>query len=232
MNIKIYIFICVLLLSTVILTPINGHTKFAETIRRTLVQTVIIKSKTNTAIEADKITIIIPASNIGAGVLIDNNGLILTNYHVVERSLGLSVIVFGDTIMYQADTVRTNKILDLAIIRIHKKLNDEQIVTLGKQSSIWIGDDIFIIGYPYGCAFTVTKGIISGIGRTSIISPYGIRPDGLLQIDAALNPGNSGGGLFNDEGELIGINTLKLSESEGLSFSIPISTVRKFLERE
>ncbi len=160
-------------------------------------------------------------SGAGSGVIISENGYIITNHHVVDGATAIKVRLSSGT-EYTADLIGSNARSDVAVIRINAtKL---KAATLGKSSELKVGQGVVAIGNPLGTlGGTVTDGIISAIDRQVNVEGY---PMTLLQTNAAINHGNSGGGLFNMAGELIGIVNAKMSDSEtgieGLGFAIPI----------
>lgn len=159
----------------------------------------------------------------GSGVIVNSNGYIATNYHVVEGANSVQVTLHnGET--YKASIIGGDDANDLAVIKINaKKLT---VATIGDSSTVGVGDLAVAIGNPLGqLGGTATTGIVSALDRRLTIDD---RTLNLMQTDAAINPGNSGGGLFNGAGELIGIVDAKTSATgvEGLAFAIPINTVK------
>lgn len=168
----------------------------------------------------------------GSGVIISEDGYILTNNHVVNTSSKssyyqvsqaskITVKLYNDETAYEAKLVGTDEKTDLAVIKIEKE--NLPAATLGNSSSLKVGEFVMAIGNPLGMESTVTAGIVSAVNRT--ITSDGVTYN-VIQTDAAINSGNSGGALINSNGEVIGINTLKLSGSgiEGIGFSIPINS--------
>ncbi len=156
----------------------------------------------------------------GSGVIINEDGYIVTNNHVIENATNVKVnLISGES--YDAKLIGTDSRTDLAVIKIEPK-DELPYVTFGDSSTLRVGDSVIAIGNPLGEEFagSASKGIISATNRTLTISGKTLT---VLQTDAAINPGNSGGALVNDRGEVIGINTAKISDSsvEGLGFSIP-----------
>lgn len=162
----------------------------------------------------------------GSGVILSEDGYIVTNNHVVENTTSLSVtLTTGES--YDATIVGTDSQTDLAIIKIDAK--NLSPATLGDSDTLKVGDPAIAIGNPLGeLGGTVTTGIISATDRQITINDETMT---LLQTDAAINPGNSGGGLFNSNGELIGIVNAKESSTgiEGLGFAIPISGAKDII---
>jgi S1-C subfamily serine protease len=166
-------------------------------------------------------------SGSGSGAIIDTQGDIVTNYHVIEGAERLEVTL-ADKTKVSAIVVGVDPNNDLAVLRIQPqgKLTP---LPLGMSTGLQVGQKVLAIGNPYGLDRTLTTGIISSLGR-SIEARNGRRIDGVIQTDASINPGNSGGPLLNSSGEIIGINTAIYSESGGsvgIGFAIPVDTVRR-----
>ncbi len=164
----------------------------------------------------------------GSGVIISADGYIITNNHVIEGASGLVVILnTGDE--YNAKVVGTDAKTDLAVIKIDA--SELPYAKLGISSDLRVGDTAIAIGNPLGQEFagTTTQGIISGLNRSVTIDNKTLT---LIQTDASINPGNSGGALVNCYGELIGINTAKISSAqlEGLGFAIPIDEAKPIID--
>lgn len=159
----------------------------------------------------------------GSGVIISQDGYLLTNNHVIENATKVSVTLKNGE-SYDAALVGTDPETDLAVIKIDA--SGLQAAAIGSSSALQVGDETIAIGNPLGeLGGTVTNGIVSALNREVTIDD---RSMNLLQTNAAINPGNSGGGLFNDRGELIGIVVAKSSGVgvEGLGFAIPIDTAK------
>ncbi len=156
----------------------------------------------------------------GSGVIIDRNGTILTNNHVVQDATELKVTLFNEE-EYDAEIVGTDPKSDLAVIRLKGDHNDLTPLELGDSDDIRLGEIVLAIGNPFGLSHTVTMGIVSAKARGNMgIVDY----ENFIQTDAAINPGNSGGALVNLEGELVGVNTAILSNTrgyQGVGFAIP-----------
>ncbi len=176
-------------------------------------------------------------NSIGSGFIYkvdDKNGYVLTNYHVVKDSDSIMVINSKDK-EFAAKLLGYDDLMDLAVLSIDKK-NVEKVATILKNTNISIGDTVFTVGSPEGKQYrgTVTKGIISGLNR-EVTTSYGNEEYimNVMQTDAAINPGNSGGPLVNINGEVIGINSLKIvqNEIEGMGFAIPIEEVMLYTDR-
>ncbi len=158
--------------------------------------------------------------SLGSGFIIDKEGYIITNNHVVEKADEISVRVSGKE--YKARTIGRDPKTDLALIKLSTPVKDLQPLALGDSDKMRVGDWVIAIGNPFGLEETVTKGIISATGRVIGAGPY----DNFLQTDAPINPGNSGGPLLNLKGEVIGINTAIVAAGQGIGFAIPINTAR------
>jgi len=171
----------------------------------------------------------------GSGVILDSNGNIVTNYHVIEPSLvdggGLEVTL-ADKTKYQARIVGKDKSNDLAVIKIEAPKERLSAIPLGQSAGLLVGQKVLAIGNPFGYERTLTSGIISATGR-SIQAENGRIIENIIQTDAAINPGNSGGPLLNSSGEMIGINAQIVSPSSGsigIGFAIPSDTVRRVVD--
>lgn len=168
--------------------------------------------------------------SIGTGVCIDSNNYVLTNNHVVEGANIINLYLFDGT-SCNATIVWRDSSYDLAILKASKTLPYLKMVESGKYSA---GEEVFAIGTPLALAFkhSATKGIISATNRTiSVDNDYGTTNlNNLIQHDASINPGNSGGPLINMRGEVIGINTVKVVDAEGMGFAIPVDTVHPLVK--
>ncbi len=160
----------------------------------------------------------------GTGIVLNDKGLILTNDHVVAGASSLTVAPKGSsTVTRTATLVGEEANDDLALIKVDPSGLGLKPLSLTSSKSAQVGDAVYAIGNPYGLDETLTRGIVSALGRT-ISAPNGAKITGALQTDAALNPGNSGGPLLNDEGEVIGVNSQIASEAASASGSQPGST--------
>ncbi|HWD72741.1 MAG TPA: trypsin-like peptidase domain-containing protein [Actinomycetota bacterium] len=171
------------------------------------------------------------ASGQGSGMVLDTQGDVLTNAHVVTGATTLSVQVFGQPSIYQAKVLGVDTADDVAVIQIQNpgKLTP---IPLGSSAGAQIGDPVVAIGNALGLAPggpTVTSGIISGLGRS--LSTNTERLTGLLQTDAALNPGNSGGPLADASGKVIGMNTAVSTDGQGVGFAIPIDKITPLIDQ-
>ena len=160
--------------------------------------------------------------SLGSGFIIDKDGYIITNNHVVEGADEIKVKL-ADGKEYKAKVIGRDPKTDLALIKISSIFKDLPALPLGDSDKIRVGDWVLAIGNPFGLEETVTKGIISATGRAIGSGPY----DNFLQTDAPINPGNSGGPLINLSGEVIGINTAIISSGQGIGFAIPSNMAKK-----
>lgn len=170
----------------------------------------------------------------GSGIVVDNEGYILTNAHVVKlngQTIEKPSIQLYDGTTVEGHTVWVDSTIDIAIVKIDSKVNLVP-AELGDSDSLKIGQSAIAIGNPLDLAFqrSVTQGIISGLNRYVGQVSGGGYMNGLIQTDASINGGNSGGPLLDAEGKVIGINTVKVSTAEGLGFAIPINSVKTILE--
>ena len=171
--------------------------------------------------------------SLGSGVIIDaDEGYIITNNHVIEDAEEIKVIMF-DKREVKATIVAADPPSDLAVIKVDP--GSLSTVELGNSDQLSVGEWVVAIGSPFGLHLnhTVTAGIVSAVGRSSVISRNNF--EDFIQHDAAINPGNSGGGLFNLDGELVGINTAIATDgfsraNAGVGFAIPINMVKRVLE--
>ncbi len=160
----------------------------------------------------------------GTGIVLNDKGLILTNDHVVAGASSLTVASKGSaTVTRPATLVGEEANDDLALIKVDPSGLGLKPLALTSSKSVQVGDAVYAIGNPYGLDETLTRGIVSALGRT-ISAPNGSKITGAIQTDAALNPGNSGGPLLNDQGEVIGVNSQIASEAASVAGSQPGST--------
>jgi S1-C subfamily serine protease len=163
----------------------------------------------------------------GSGFIIDPEGLILTNAHVIEGADQV-LVTLKDGREFAGDVLGVDALTDLAVIRVEAE--DLPVVTLGNSEQLRPGEWAIAIGNPLGLDNTVTAGIISGTGRSSAQIRVPDKRVSFIQTDAAINPGNSGGPLLNEVGEVIGVNTAIIGGAQGLGFAIPINTAREIAD--
>ena len=168
---------------------------------------------------------------LGTGIILSEDGYILSNSHVTGEKFGICYVTIDEN-TYKGTVVFSEPDLDLSIIKVNAK--NLKPIALGDSSNIKIGRQVFAIGNPIGYEFkrTVTSGIISALNRTIKIEEgenVNYISD-LIQTDATINPGNSGGPLINSKGEVIGINTVKITSAEGIGFAIPINVIKPVVE--
>jgi len=163
--------------------------------------------------------------SLGSGFIINKEGYILTNNHVVENASEIIVTLSKDKKKdYKAEVIGRDSNLDLALIKIEAG-GDLPVAVFGDSDKMEIGQWVMAIGNPFGLGGTVTAGIVSQKGRVIGAGPY----DNFLQTDASINPGNSGGPLFNLSGEVVGVNTAIIAGGQGIGFAIPINMVKDIL---
>ncbi len=182
---------------------------------------------TSRAVTFDFFYGMVPQEGQGSGFVIDKDGHILTNFHVIENARQLEVTLHNRK-KYKATIVGTDPPHDLAVIQI--KAPDLVPAVLGDSRNLQVGQKVYAIGNPFGLSGTMTRGIVSSIRPVS--EPNGSRIEDAIQTDAAINPGNSGGPLMNWHGEVIGINTMIMSnvgQNAGIGFAIPINTAKAVL---
>lgn len=185
---------------------------------------------------------------IGSGVIISESGYILTNEHVSGAKYGSCYVTMEDGKNYNANVIWSDSNLDLAIIKINMKCVN--YAKLGDSDNLRVGESVYAIGNPIGFEFqkTVTSGIVSALNRTIIFNESeqsaiknennysrnnenDIYMSNLIQTDATINPGNSGGPLINNDGEIIGINTVKITSAEGIGFAVPVNVIKPIIQK-
>jgi len=170
--------------------------------------------------------------SLGTGTIISEKGYIITNWHLAGNKYSSCYVTLDNLNVHKGEVIWADENLDLAIIKINAKgLN---YLSLGDSNNINIGEEVYAIGNPIGMEFqrTVTSGIISGVNRTIKITDNKEESymEGLIQTDASINGGNSGGPLINKKGEVIGINTVKIETAEGIGFAVPINTIKPIID--
>ncbi len=159
--------------------------------------------------------------SLGSGFIVDKEGYIITNNHVIEGATEIRVRLSTEK-EFEAELVGRDPKTDLALIKI-KSWSELLVLELGNSDRLEIGEWVMAIGNPFGLSQTVTVGIVSAKGRVIGSGPY----DDFIQTDASINPGNSGGPLFNLQGEVVGINTAIVATGQGIGFAIPINTAKE-----
>ena len=166
----------------------------------------------------------------GSGVIISENGYIVTNNHVVDNADNIEVVL-NDNRTFNARVIGTDPSTDLALIKIDEK--DLPFIYYGNSDNVKIGEWVLAVGNPFNLTSTVTAGIVSAKARNIGILPDQFAVESFIQTDAAVNPGNSGGALVNTRGELVGINTAIASQTgtySGYSFAVPVNMVKKVVD--
>lgn len=211
------------------INPSEDHTIYSAVAKKAMPSVVGI---TTVELQRDLFFGMREVSGVGTGVIIDKRGYILTNSHVVRDGNAKEVkVLLNDGRQINAEVLWSEKSLDLAIIKVEG--NNLPVAELGDSDEIEVGEIAVAIGNPLGLSFqrTVTQGIISGLNRTITDGASGMTIENLIQTDASINPGNSGGPLLNSTGQVIGINTAKVTSGEGLGFAIPINTAKPIVEQ-
>jgi len=179
---------------------------------------------TSKAVTFDFFYGLVPEEGQGSGFIIDKDGHVLTNYHVVADARQIEVTLHNRK-KYRATIVGADRSHDLAVVQI--KVPDLTPMVLGDSSKLQVGQKVYAIGNPFGLSGTLTRGIVSSIRQVQ--EPDGMKIEDAIQTDASINPGNSGGPLLNMHGEVIGINTMiasNVGQSAGIGFAIPINTAK------
>ena len=178
---------------------------------------------------------------IGSGVIVTENGFILSNEHVTGPQNGTCYVTISGGNNYEGKVIWSDSNLDLSIVKINIKCIS--YAKLGDSDTIKVGESVYAIGNPIGFEFqkTVTSGIVSALNRTIIFKEDDTTQGGenkkdvymsnLIQTDATINPGNSGGPLINNNGEIIGINTVKITSAEGIGFAVPINVIKPIIQK-
>ena len=187
---------------------------------------------TSTSVAYDFFFRAVPQSGMGSGAIIDTQGHIVTNYHVIRDAELLEVTLPNKT-KHKAKVVGTDANNDLAVIQIDVPRGGLTPIPLGTSKGLQVGQKVLAIGNPFGLDRTMTTGIISALGR-SIQAENGRIIDDIIQTDASINHGNSGGPLLNNQGQIIGINAAIVSPNDtgnyGIGFAIPVDTVRRITD--
>lgn len=167
----------------------------------------------------------------GTGFVWDDQGHIITNFHVVQGGSTFVITFHNDEKQYKAKVVGTAPNKDIAVLKLEKKPNQLKAITAGTSKNLMVGQMALALGNPFGLDHSLSKGIISAVGR-KIHGIGGVKIHDMIQTDAAINMGNSGGPLLNSSGELIGMNTMIFStsgSSSGLGFAVPVDTIKRIV---
>jgi serine protease Do len=170
------------------------------------------------------------AQGFGSGVILSDDGFIVTNNHVIDGAQNIKVIL-NDKREFEARLVGTDPSTDIAILKIEAE--DLPFITFGDSDALRIGEWVLAVGNPFNLTSTVTAGIVSALGRNLRINDDQYSIEAFIQTDAAVNPGNSGGALVNQQGDLVGINTAIASQTgtyTGYSFAVPVTIVKKVVK--
>jgi S1-C subfamily serine protease len=172
-----------------------------------------------------------PAEGAGSGSVLDKQGHILTNYHVVEDANKVWVTLPGGTKPYEGEVVGQDPDNDIAVLKIDAPPEELNPIPIGTSDNLRVGQRVYTLGNPFGLEGTLTTGIISNLNRT-LPSRTGRDMKSIIQTDAAMNPGNSGGPLLDTSGRMIGMNVAiatKSGQSAGLGFAIPVNRIRQIV---
>jgi S1-C subfamily serine protease len=164
----------------------------------------------------------------GSGWVWDNEGHIITNFHVVQGGTRFVITFHNDSKQYEAKLIGTAPEKDVAVLKLEKKPSKLLPISLGSSKELQVGQYSFAIGSPFGLDYTLTTGVVSALGR-KIDGVGGVKITDMIQTDAAINMGNSGGPLLDSAGKLIGMNTVIFStsgSSAGLGFAVPVDTIK------
>lgn len=173
----------------------------------------------------------IEGSGVGSGAIIDKRGHILTNHHVIEGADKILVKLADDDTNYVATLVGADEEYDIAVLRIDAPADRLQPIALGRSDTLRVGQKAYALGNPFGLEGTLTTGIVSSLNRSLPSRVDGRAMTGMIQTDAAMNPGNSGGPLLNTAGEMIGMCVAirsTVGQNSGVGFAIPMNRIRRF----
>lgn len=186
---------------------------------------------TTTALVRDFFSVYETTAGSGSGSIIDKEGHILTNYHVIQEARQIEVTLANDK-KYKANPLGADPDNDLAVLKIEAPAAELQPIPLGASKDLFVGQKVLAIGNPFGLDRTLTTGIVSGLSRPIRSEMTGRLIEGVIQTDAAINPGNSGGPLLDSRGRQIGINTMIYSPSGGsvgIGFAVPIEAAKRII---
>lgn len=196
-----------------------------ETVNRS-----VVNIQTETVQGVDFFDMAVPSEGAGSGSVLDSNGHILTNFHVIDGARRVEVTLY-DSRSYDAEIVGIDPTSDMAVLKIDAPKESLEPVTIGDSSSLKVGQRVFAIGNPFGLERTFTTGVISSLNR-EISSRNQRRIKSIIQTDAAINPGNSGGPLLDSGARLIGMTTAiasKTGQNTGVGFAIPSATIARIV---
>lgn len=185
---------------------------------------------TTVSVERDFFFNIVPRQGAGSGSIIDKDGYILTNYHVIHEARSLEVTL-AEGSKWKGKLVGTDPDNDLAVIKIDAPSNKLTVIPVGDSDQLLVGQKVLAIGNPFGLGQTLTTGVISSLGRT-LRADNGMLMEDIIQTDASINPGNSGGPLLDSSGNLIGVNSAIFSPtgaSVGIGFAVPANTAKRVI---
>lgn len=204
-------------------------TNILETVSETVVGISKIKNTGDTIFLSNGAT----SMGLGTGVIINEKGYILTNSHVSGEKKSSCYVTLKDGRNYNGTVIWSDSDIDISVVKI--SVDSLKATELGDSDNVKLGEKVYAIGNPVGFEFqrTVTSGIISAIDRSIKIEEENkvSYMEDLIQTDATINPGSSGGPLINENGEFIGINTVKITSAEGIGFAIPINTIKPIIEK-
>ncbi len=176
----------------------------------------------------DHVPSVAPTLGVGAGFLLDQEGTVVTNVHVVDNA-ALVIVTLYDGRRVQAEPLVLDPFNDVAVLRIQATVGPFATVSLGDSGRLRVGQKTFVVGSPFGLGFTLTSGIVSGLGPS--VEPAEHDRARLIQTSAPINPGNSGGPLVDSRGAVIGIVAEKVGDAQNIGFAIPINTAKEVLDR-
>ncbi len=192
----------------------------------------VVNIQTESVQAADFFDLAVPSEGAGSGSVLDRQGHILTNFHVIDGARRVEVTLY-DSRSYDAKTIGIDPTSDIAVLKIDAPQDSLDPVTLGNSSSLKVGQRVFAIGNPFGLERTFTTGVISSLNR-EISSRNQRRIKSIIQTDAAINPGNSGGPLLDSGARLIGMTTAiasKTGQNTGIGFAIPAATIARIVQQ-
>ena len=190
----------------------------------------VVNINTKTTVPTGLFLLEVPSEGAGSGIVLDKQGHVLTNFHVIENAKEIQVLLF-DGSSHQATLVGFDPATDVAVIKVAAPVDVLVPVNFGTSNDLRVGQRVFAIGNPFGLERTLTTGIISSLNR-SLPTRTGRTIKSIIQTDAAINPGNSGGPLLDSSSRLIGMNTAiasRTGQSAGVGFAIPVGTLARIV---